>query len=51
MWAFHMQQYLQLMRHVRDAGALIVAVAGTVFFLVVGIWYFRRTERTFADVI
>ena len=29
MWAFHMQQYLQLMRHVRDAGALKEDRTGT----------------------
>ena len=49
------------------AGALFVAVAGVlllaprlstgyavayvVTLLVAGLWYFRRTERTFADVI
>ena len=30
---------------------LIVSVLGVVLLLVTGIWYFRRTERTFADVI
>jgi lipopolysaccharide transport system permease protein len=28
-----------------------LSVAFTLVFLVVGIWYFRKTERTFADVI
>jgi lipopolysaccharide transport system permease protein len=27
------------------------SVAGVVFLIITGIWYFRRTERTFADVI
>ncbi len=30
---------------------LAISLATVVFFLVVGIWYFRRTERTFADII
>jgi lipopolysaccharide transport system permease protein len=30
---------------------LIVSMFGVVLLLVTGIWYFRRTERTFADVI
>jgi lipopolysaccharide transport system permease protein len=30
---------------------LLASVLGTVFLLTTGIWYFRRTERTFADVI
>lgn len=29
----------------------ILSVAISLFFLVVGIWYFRRTEKTFADII
>ena len=28
-----------------------ISMASTVFFLWLGIWYFRRTERTFADLI
>jgi lipopolysaccharide transport system permease protein len=28
-----------------------LSIALVVFFLVSGIWYFRRMERTFADVI
>jgi lipopolysaccharide transport system permease protein len=31
--------------------ALFLSVAGTIVLLVSGIWYFRRMERTFADVI
>lgn len=31
--------------------ALWASIAVTVFLLAVGIWYFRRMERTFADVI
>ena len=30
---------------------LALSLAVTVFFLWLGIWYFRRTEKTFADVI
>ena len=30
---------------------LILSVMGTTLLLTTGIWYFRRTERTFADVI
>ena len=30
---------------------MIVSVLGVVLLLVSGVWYFRRTERTFADVI
>jgi hypothetical protein len=29
----------------------LVSLVVTVALLVTGIWYFRRTERTFADVI
>ena len=28
-----------------------IALIGTAFLLVTGIWYFRKTERTFADII
>lgn len=28
-----------------------ISVVGVIFVIVTGIWYFRRTERTFADVI
>jgi lipopolysaccharide transport system permease protein len=31
--------------------SLAVSVIGGLFLLIAGIWYFRRTERTFADVI
>jgi lipopolysaccharide transport system permease protein len=34
-----------------DPATLSLSVAVTVLFLMVGIWYFRRTERSFADVI
>lgn len=30
---------------------LAMSIGGVVFLLVTGIWYFRKTERTFADVI
>ena len=30
---------------------LIVSMLGVVLLLVSGIWYFRKMERTFADVI
>jgi lipopolysaccharide transport system permease protein len=30
---------------------LVIAIAEVVFFVASGIWYFRKTERTFADVI
>ncbi len=29
----------------------MLSMAVTAFFLWLGIWYFRRTEKTFADVI
>ena len=28
-----------------------ISVAGVVFLSATGIWYFRKTERTFADII
>lgn len=31
--------------------SLILSACTTTFLLVTGIWYFRRTERTFADII
>ncbi len=30
---------------------LLVSIAGAVFLLVTGLWYFRKMERTFADTI
>jgi lipopolysaccharide transport system permease protein len=36
---------------VLDVSALSVAIALTSLFLLLGAWYFRRTERSFADVI
>jgi len=30
---------------------LWISVAGVALMIVSGIWYFRRTEKTFADVI
>ncbi|HWF19903.1 MAG TPA: ABC transporter permease [Verrucomicrobiae bacterium] len=30
---------------------LLISMAGTILMLVSGIWHFRKTERTFADVI
>ncbi|MEO7100872.1 MAG: ABC transporter permease [Luteolibacter sp.] len=30
---------------------LYISLAGVILLIVTGIWYFRRTERTFADVI
>jgi lipopolysaccharide transport system permease protein len=34
-----------------DLGTVSLSVAVTLLFLTLGIWYFRRTERGFADVI
>jgi len=34
-----------------DVGAQALAVAVTMLFLLLGVWYFRRMERSFADVI
>jgi lipopolysaccharide transport system permease protein len=34
-----------------DAAQLAVCVVSTSILIIVGIWYFRRTERTLADVI
>ena len=34
-----------------DLGKTLVSVAATVVFLVVGLWYFRRSEPRFADTI
>jgi lipopolysaccharide transport system permease protein len=34
-----------------DVGALALSAALTSFMVVLGVWYFRRTERSFADVI
>jgi lipopolysaccharide transport system permease protein len=34
-----------------DFSTLITSVVVTITFLIIGIWYFRRTERGFADVI
>ena len=31
--------------------SFLIAVVGVIIIIVSGIWYFRRTERTFADVI
>ena len=28
-----------------------LSLAVTVFFAILGVWYFRKTEKTFADVI
>ena len=30
---------------------LVMSIVGTALFLATGIWYFRRTERTFADLV
>jgi lipopolysaccharide transport system permease protein len=30
---------------------LLMSLLGTVFFLATGVWYFRKTERTFADLV
>ncbi len=38
-------------QHTLYAPALISSIVGSVTLLVTGLWYFRRTERTFADVI
>lgn len=37
--------------HLFDPLAAAISLCSSAVFLVVGIWYFRRTERTFADVI
>ncbi|MDQ3473780.1 MAG: ABC transporter permease, partial [Acidobacteriota bacterium] len=29
----------------------VLSMVVTIFFLWLGVWYFRRTEKTFADVI
>ena len=34
-----------------DLGKTLVSVAATVVFLIVGLWYFRRSEPRFADTI
>jgi lipopolysaccharide transport system permease protein len=34
-----------------DLVTLGMSITVTLFFLVIGIWYFRKTERSFADVI
>ena len=34
-----------------DTPAIVVSVAVTMALLVIGVWYFRRMERSFADVI
>jgi lipopolysaccharide transport system permease protein len=34
-----------------DGRSFIVSISVVVFLVVTGIWYFRRTERSFADVI
>jgi lipopolysaccharide transport system permease protein len=34
-----------------DPGLVAISSATTAFLLVLGVWYFRRTEREFADVI
>jgi lipopolysaccharide transport system permease protein len=38
-------------QHVFDLSGLLMSIVGIGFMLITGIWYFRRTERTFADVI
>jgi len=38
-------------QHALYTPALISSIVGGVTLLVTGLWYFRRTERTFADVI
>ena len=32
-------------------GVALSVIVGTAFLVITGIWYFRSTERTFADVI
>jgi lipopolysaccharide transport system permease protein len=34
-----------------DVTSLILSVNMTIFLVLLGVWYFRRTERSFADVI
>ncbi len=31
--------------------SLFISIAGVILMIITGIWYFRRTEKTFADVI
>ena len=38
-------------QHLMYWPGLALSVGGTAFLVITGIWYFRRTERTFADVI
>jgi lipopolysaccharide transport system permease protein len=38
-------------RTLLDPGAVGLAIAVTTSFLLLGVWYFRRMERSFADVI
>jgi lipopolysaccharide transport system permease protein len=38
-------------QHVFQVPGLLLSILGVVFLVVTGIWYFRRTERSFADVI
>ena len=37
--------------HAMYLPGLMISILGVALLLVSGIWYFRRTERTFADVI
>lgn len=37
--------------HVIFVPGLLISIAGTLLLLLSGIWYFRKTEQTFADVI
>jgi lipopolysaccharide transport system permease protein len=34
-----------------DGASFFASLSVVVFLVVTGIWYFRRTERSFADVI
>jgi lipopolysaccharide transport system permease protein len=38
-------------QHTLDLIGVLLSVAVTVLFAVTGIWFFRKTEREFADVI
>jgi lipopolysaccharide transport system permease protein len=34
-----------------DTASIVVSAVMIVFFMIAGVWYFRKTERSFADVI
>ena len=34
-----------------DLGSVLISIIFTIVFLAIGMWYFRKTEKTFADII